>query len=603
MGTKLHPLLLERQEDTIIDVNEKLDTYGKCLMVRPTGFGKTYLLVEKFTKPFIRANKGKKVVYVYPLDIIKTEITAGKKKIDEAGKTIVTPSKYLKDKLLKFKGKDMNMQFISYQELSRKFNDNVTATGKNDYWRNYFIENNVGLIILDEAHRAGSEKFYEIYDSIRDLVRPDGIRLLGATATPDRMDDCDEKMPVLDYVFDGKQPFKYGLGEAIKDGLIPELIYIASRFTITEQANKIKKQVISKFGDAFDEKSFNVELGRLRQETGDEANNIVDGISQAGYNPVKDKYYKFIVFFTDIEDMIAQAESVENWFDEAFNNKISNRWQLKKKFNIRVSYVASSDTSGELMELTNKPNTNRKYFNKTKSIEEIVEEDLYVDLLFTVDMINMGYHVENITGIMMRRGTKSEIVYYQQLGRALSVSASHSPIIIDCVNNIGENFWSKKDAKRRENNNSNSDNELTSGEDDRDDFKIDPQYIGSLNAFNRFMQRYDCSDNMVEKIELEFMYNDRHMPLYILASYLNITCKELVKKLVKYEIKLHNEDNEYIRLMDKCTDYHKAGNREKFKEEAYKLKFINCKDATYDGKCPYIKNKQTLTMYDMLNKQ
>ncbi|MBO5388625.1 MAG: DEAD/DEAH box helicase family protein [Lachnospiraceae bacterium] len=590
MGTKLHPLLLEKQEDTVIDVNEKLDIYGKCLMIRPTGFGKTYLLIEKFTKPFIRANKSKTVVYIYPLDIIKTEIVAGKKRVDEDGNTVVTPSKYLKDKLLKFKGKNANMMFISYQELSRKFNED------NEYWVNFFIEHNVGLIILDEAHRAGSEKFYEIYDSIKELISPDKIRILGATATPDRMDDCDEKMPVLDYVFDGKQPFKYGLGEAIKDGLIPEMVYMADRFTITEQSNNIKKQAKSKFGDDFDEKSFNVELGKLRQETGDEPNVIMNSIIQAGYNPVKDKYYKFIVFFTNIEDMIDQAEMVEEWFEEAFNSRLSTRFQLKKKFNLRTSYITSSDPDNRLRKLANKEGKDRHYFNKTKSVEEIIEEDLNVDLLFTVDMINMGYHVENITGIMMRRGTKSEIVYYQQLGRALSVSASHSPIIIDCVNNIGENFWAKKDAKHRENN-----GEGTGIPREEKEIDINPKYIGSLNAFNRFMERYDCSDNMVERLDLEFMYNDRHMPLYILATYYGITCKELIKKLIKYNIKINKEDAEYQRIMDNCRDYHRAKDIEKLKDEAYKLKFINCKEATYNGKCEYIKNKQVLTMYDMLN--
>ena len=159
MGTRLDPLLLEKQEETIEDVNDKLNTYGKCLMIRPTGFGKTYLLVEKFTKPFIRENKNKKVMYIYPLDIIKTEITAGKKKKDEDGNLLTTPSKYLKDKLLKFKGKDANMIFVSYQELSLRFNED------NEYWKKYFIDNNIGLIILDEAHRAGSSKFYEIYEA------------------------------------------------------------------------------------------------------------------------------------------------------------------------------------------------------------------------------------------------------------------------------------------------------------------------------------------------------------------------------------------------------------------------------------------------------
>ena len=594
MAVKLHPVLLEKQKETITDVNSCLDSFGRCLMIRPTGFGKTYLLIEGFTKPFLDKHKDKNVVYVYPLDIIKTEITAGKKRIDEDGKIVVEESKYLKDGKLKIKGKDKNIHFISYQELSRKFNENQ------DYWRIYFDEHKIGLIILDEAHRAGSSKFYEIYDNIRDLVGPDGIRILGATATPDRMDDSDEKLSVLEYVFDNKKPFDYGLGEALNDGIVPELVYMADRFTIDDQAQKIKKNAQQKFGDAFDEKSFNVELGKLKQETGDEPNTIMKAIEQAGYNPVKEKYYKFIVFFTNIDDMAEQAEDVEKWFNEAFNKRIKEKYQLKKPFTIRTSYVASNDEDGKFAELVAKRPDIRRYFNKTKYVEELIEEDLKVDLLFTVDMINMGYHVENITGIMMRRGTKSEIVYYQQLGRAISVSASHNPIVIDCVNNLGENFWFKKNAKHRD---SSTDGAGTGEPRQHREIDINPEYLGSLNMFNRFMSRYDCKDNMTERLEFEFLYLDRNMPIYIIAALKKLTCREVVKLLIKYEIPIKQEDKEYQRLMDKCQDFVKAGNKEKFKQEAYKFKFINCKEATYDGACPYIKNKQTYTMYDMLNKR
>ena len=594
MSVKLHPVLLEKQKETIEEVNNQLDTFGKSLMIRPTGFGKTYTLIEGFAKPFLKEYKNKSVVYVYPLDIIKTEITAGKQKKDENGTLITEPSKYMKDGKLRLKGKNKNLYFISYQELSRKFNED------SNYWREYFNEHNIGLIILDEAHRAGSEKFYEIYDSIRDLIGPDGIRMVGATATPDRMDDSDEKLSVLEYVFDNKQPFKYGLGEALNDGIVPELVYMADRFTIDNQAQKLKKNAKQKFGDAFDEKSFNVELGRLKQETGDEPNTIMKAIDQAGYNPVKDKYYKFIVFFTNIDDMAEQAEDVEKWFEEAFNKRIKEKYQLKNKFTVRTSYVASTDREDKFAELVSKSPSTRRYFNKTKYVEELIEEELKVDLLFTVDMINMGYHVENITGIMMRRGTKSEIVYYQQLGRAISVSAEHNPIVIDCVNNIGENFWFKKDAKHRDGTTGATG---VTGEKQHKEVDINPEYLGSLNMFNRFMSRYDCKDNMTDRLELEYLYLDREMPIYVIAAFKKLTCKEVVKRLLKYEIPLKKEDNEYNRLMDKCSDLAEARNKTAFMKEVYKFKFLNCKEATYNGNCPYIKNKQTSTMYDMLNKK
>ena len=51
-------------------------------------------------------------------------------------------------------------------------------------------------------------------------------------------------------------------------------------------------------------------------------------------------------------------------------------------------------------------------------------------------MLNMGYHVGDITGIVMYRCTQSSIVYIQQLGRALSSGSYNSCIVFDIVDNI-----------------------------------------------------------------------------------------------------------------------------------------------------------------------
>lgn len=593
----LNTKLLEKQTETLADANEKLDKYGKCLMVRPTGFGKTYSLIEGFTKPYIQSHKGRTVLYVYPLDIIKTEITAGKKRIDEDGKEIITPSKYLKDGKIKLKGKNTNMIFKSYQELSRKFNED------NEYWRNYFIEHNVGLIILDEAHRAGSEKFYEIYNSFKDMVGPDGIRIVGATATPDRMDDSDEKMSVLEEVFDNIQTFKYDLGDAINDGIIPELVIKVDQYAVEILGEKVRKNAKSKFKEDFDEQSFNVELGKIRAQTGREPETIAEAVYEAGYKPeiASDKYYKFIVFFTDIQHMIDEGSNIEEQFKEAFNKIIKTKSKLKKEFTVRTSYIASADTNGEIHKIIKQKPDTRKFYNKTKYVEEIIEQDYFVDILLTVDMINMGYHVDNITGVVMKRGTKSEIVYMQQIGRAISVSAEHSPIIIDSVNNVAENFWFKKNAK--DGGPGAGRGPSASGEErEQRGLNIKYEYIRTLDGIGKFMERYNCDDNMVERLYLEFLYLDRKMPLYIASSTLHLTIKELIAKLIKYEIPIRKEDTEAQRVEAMCDAYKTAKDKDRFVKEVTKLRFINSKIASYnDGNSKYIKNKQTSTLYDTLN--
>lgn len=605
MAAVLNTILIEKQKATLTDANNKLNESGKCLMIRPTGFGKTYLLIEGFTKPFIKKNKNKKVVYIYPLDIIKTEIISGKKRIDENGKTIVTPSKYLTDNVIQLKGDKKNMIFISYQELSLKFNEN------NDYWINFFEKENIGLVILDEAHRAGSETFYNIYDSFKHMIKPDGIRLVGATATPDRMDDCDDKPSVLEGIFDNIKTFDYTLQDALDDGIIPEPVVLYDDYTVNIIADKVKKEGKAKFGDNFPEESFNVELSRVRATTGSEDEVISKAIYQAGYNPAKstDKYYKFIVFFTDIQHIVDTANDVEEWFDTAFNTIIKTRSGLKKKFKIRTSIIVSADTSGDIKNFISKKDT-RQFFTKTKYVEEIVEEDYCVDILFTIDMINMGYHVENITGVMLRRGTKSEIVLYQQIGRAFSVSAVHSPIVIDCVANVKENAWFARNAKHRQ---PGSEREALEERKNKGFINIDYSYNGTLDGLNLLVNKYSAAnDNLVEKLNIEYLYNNRKMPIYLLAIMLNMPLKEVVKRLIKYEIPIRKEDNELDRLQSEVTALIEASRNTKNKElssklkreallEASKLRFINSKNAQADS-CKYIKKSDT-TLYGFLNKQ
>ena len=44
--------------------------------------------------------------------------------------------------------------------------------------------------------------------------------------------------------------------------------------------------------------------------------------------------------------------------------------------------------------------------------------------MFAINQYNEGIHAPNIDGVIMGRGTTSDIVYFEQLGRALSVSGN-----------------------------------------------------------------------------------------------------------------------------------------------------------------------------------
>jgi len=605
-------LLKVRQRTTMDDVNSQLGTYGKSIFIRPTGFGKTWLLVEELAKKYIQKYPNKKVLYIYPLDIIVTEIIGTKERTvyetskenpsETIEKTIKIPPKYLEDGIIQL---NKNFEFISYQKLSLEYNKD------NSYWYNELSNNDVSLIILDEVHRAGSETFYKIWDSIKCLVGPNKLHVVGATATPNRMDDSNEKEPVIDYIFDDKQAYEYTLGDAFNDGLIPKMIIETNKFAVEVLIKKLRAKVKNSKSKVA-QQNFNTEVAKLRKSVGDEHFIISKAIEKAGYDPLTEKYYKFILFYPNKADLAAEAEEAEGWFRDAFNI-IKKQYGLKKGFKIRTTYLTSQDEDGSLKELASKY-PNRQYCDKTRQIEELTEENNTVDLIFTIDMVNMGYHVPNITGIVMRRGTKSEITYYQQLGRAISVTAEHNPIIFDFVGNVYEKFWFKNESMPR-----NSDNPLnqaivasTGEKDDTGLMGISMKYVETVDEFDTFIARFNGGEDSFIKQEIELLYIEMEMPLYMLASLKNWTIKETISKLKKYKINIRTEENQYMLIMGKVKYYIEQSKNEDNKAKKAELQkiaknyintlhYINCKDAVY-GKCKYITNKNATTLYNILNR-
>ena len=51
-------------------------------------------------------------------------------------------------------------------------------------------------------------------------------------------------------------------------------------------------------------------------------------------------------------------------------------------------------------------------------------------------MLNEGLHLENISGVLLLRPTRSSIVWHQQIGRAIEANNTNTPVIIDAVNNF-----------------------------------------------------------------------------------------------------------------------------------------------------------------------
>ena len=79
----------------------------------------------------------------------------------------------------------------------------------------------------------------------------------------------------------------------------------------------------------------------------------------------------------------------------------------------------------------------------SKSFQSFKEDqdNNHLRLLYCIDALNEGIHLDDISGVILLRPTVSPIIYKQQIGRALSASKKNHAVIFDIVLNI-ENLYS-----------------------------------------------------------------------------------------------------------------------------------------------------------------
>ena len=350
-----------------------LKKYKKCAIIRPTGFGKTGILTK-----IIKNGRYKKILYLYPTEVVKNTVL-----------NFYYGKKTQKDSI-------DNVIFMTYMKLTNLSESDMDAI------------KGIDLIICDECHRLGAT---ETMESMRDLIESNPkVHLLGATATPERMDMIDE----IAMFFDDRVTSRYTLHDAFQDEIIQKPYYCFCAFgeSDPESLAKIKKDAMLQVINMDDnDRKYATELLNARMI---EISHLakMDYVIKSTLKEVKidTSYQKYIVFFSDFAHMRKAKHNVWEWFTQAF-----------PKHNINELIITTE--TNEYARNVNKLNT-LSYKKNT------------IDLVYSCEMLNMGYHVADLTGIMMYRGTYSSIIYMQQLGRALSTGDTMPKIVFDVVDNI-----------------------------------------------------------------------------------------------------------------------------------------------------------------------
>lgn len=341
------------------------DTVG---IVHATGTGKSYNALQ-----LAYDNKDKKILYVTPsLAII------------EHVKKIINDNPEL-DMERDFS----NLVFRTYESFIDMSYDELSQI-------------DVDLLILDEFHHLGAPVWGSRIKTIVD-THP-GMMKFGMTAYTirDRGTSYERDManPDTDELFSNKIVSTYDLCDAMIDGVLPKPIYKSAYYNLIGVEKKLEDKVLSMDASSKERERYLRILEDVKKRVMEAPS--IDTLIKRSIKP-DGKYIYFCppiseVGTNDIETI--KAEAME-WFKKAFPD---------------TSIVFYETTS----EMGEEGRLNREAFYNDVTLDgEDAKRMLRV--MFAINQYNEGVHAPNVDGVIMGRGTTSDIVYFEQLGRALSV--------------------------------------------------------------------------------------------------------------------------------------------------------------------------------------
>ncbi len=256
-------------------------------------------------------------------------------------------------------------------------------------------------IILDEFHRCGAEMWGQGVQNMLNAYPQTPI--LGLSATNIRY--LDNQRDMADELFDGNIASEMTLGEAIVRGILNPPKYVLSVYSYQKDLEKYERRIRRVKNKAVQDAGARY-LEALRRTI-----EKADGLDVVFDKHMTDRTGKYIIFCSDKEHMDEMMEHTE-WFEK-----------IDKKPRVYSLYTEDPAAS--------------KSFQKFKEDKD----DTHLRLLYAIDALNEGVHVDDISGVILLRPTISPIIFKQQIGRALSASKKKEPVIFDIVNNI-ENLYS-----------------------------------------------------------------------------------------------------------------------------------------------------------------
>ena len=435
--------LKDYQQKAFNNVNKIFEDHKFAQVILPTGAGKSFVALTQMQK-YAQEHTNEKMLYLAPQDEILNQIknyivkyVHGKQ--ETVGKT--------EDEIIA--EVFPNITFETYSGLLAKRGQEV-------------INDQYGMIVLDELHRTGAKEWEGKIDKLFEN-QSENVKVLGITATPTRdvdgRDMAEETARKLGCTEKEIKQRKHlasdmTLENAIRMGYVvnPKVVYCKYDLISSSKMDDLR----TKIDDIEDETKKEEELKRYN-ELRNKLNSEIDAeIGEKARKKLEEDARKNIDNGIGKEEILRQNVKKGGKYiafipvtDQGdIEDEDGNRIGTKTGYEKIKAYQDYLNNTFEETDIVPQVHSLLGSYSKEKNKEELemFESDNSEETKFMVVMnkANEGLHIDGVDGIIWFRALdeNSRILYLQQLGRAIyaldednPLPDNKRPVVMDLANN------------------------------------------------------------------------------------------------------------------------------------------------------------------------
>ncbi|MFI3260973.1 MAG: DEAD/DEAH box helicase family protein [bacterium] len=356
------------------NAKEMLEKEERCCIVQATGTGKSYVTLSLIID-LVRENPSAVVEYIVPSRNIINEVHEILR---------VEKMEHLLD----------NITFRTYHAITEE-----KLADKEDV--------KYDLLILDEFHHIGQTA--PIWKAgIKKIINNNPHKkVFGMSATPIRKNGRTSEEDVSLTLFNGNIANTFTLVDALYENVLPFPKYISSILCLLDEVKSTEKTLLLMYLDTQRKEALLNKIQLIKEKLLREENLDIKDILNKNMS-ANGKYIYFCPPGSNLDEV---------------ENELKNIFKDRENFELKITKIHSDFSETE----------------NNKSLEEFRNgKKDRCRIILTVNKLNEGTHIKGIDGVLLGRFTKSEQIFFQQIGRALSVFAdkNDTPLIIDLVGNI-----------------------------------------------------------------------------------------------------------------------------------------------------------------------